>query len=147
MTLTLVASGGVADYADTSGLQQQIASVAGVSPGAVAITVEAASVLITATIAAEEDVTVASISAALSSSLPTAAAASTLLGITIQADPTIHVAGAPPASPASSPAPVPAATPEPPPVDAPPASPDLDAGADVPAADDPTGAIIGGASW
>ena len=145
--LTLVASGSVTDYSDTSGLQRQIADVAGVSLSAVFITVEAASVLIHATIAAEGNATFASISVALGSSLPTAAAASALLGITIEADPTIQVAGAPPASPASSPAPVPAATPEPPPVDAPPASPDLNSGADVPAADDPTGAIIGGASW
>jgi hypothetical protein len=50
VVLMLTASGSVNDYANTSGLQSSIAEAAGVSSGAVAIRVEAASVRITALI-------------------------------------------------------------------------------------------------
>ena len=49
--LTLTASGDVSDYSDTSSLQQGIATAAGVDASLVTISVTAASVIITATIA------------------------------------------------------------------------------------------------
>ena len=60
-----MASGVVSDYADTTGLQQKIATLVGVSFEAVAITVVSASVNITATIAVDESTTVAAVRAAL----------------------------------------------------------------------------------
>merc|ERR1712195_21413 len=51
VVLILAASGSVSDYADTSSIQSKVAKLAGVDASAVTITVAAASVIITATIA------------------------------------------------------------------------------------------------
>ena len=57
--LTLTVSGSVSDYSDTSGLQQSVAAAAEVNESFVNISVAAASVIITATIAVPESTTVA----------------------------------------------------------------------------------------
>jgi len=88
--LTLTASGSVGDYSDTTALRRAIAASAGVAPSSTVITVEAASVIITATITVPAS-SAASVQASLSSSLGTAAAASTALGITVESDPTVTI--------------------------------------------------------
>ena len=84
--LQLLASGSVGDYSDTSGLQQSIATAAGVDKSLVTIQVTAASVLITATIAVPAAKTATAVHAVLSSSLGTGSAAdvSTALGISVE---------------------------------------------------------------
>ena len=100
MVLTITASGSVSDYDDISSLRCSISSVAGVDPSAVTITVAAASVLITAIIAVPTSTTTAAVQTSLSSSLGTAATASTALGVTVESVPTITVvATQPPDSP------------------------------------------------
>ena len=94
--LTLTARGVVGDYADTSSLRHKIGTAAGVDSSLVSISVVAASVLITATIAVPAHTNVAAVQDALSSALPTAAAASTALGITVESMPVIHLEGLPP---------------------------------------------------
>jgi len=89
VTLTLRASGSVADYSDTSGLKAKVASAAGVSASDVEITVSAASVLITAAINVPSSTTATAVSASLSTKLNSADAASTELGITVEAIPTV----------------------------------------------------------
>jgi len=89
VTLTLRASGSVADYSDTSDLKAKVASAAGVSASDVEITVSAASVLITAVINVPSSTTAAAVSASLSTKLNSADAASTELGITVEAIPTV----------------------------------------------------------
>ena len=91
--LTLTASGSVSDYSDNdkSSLQQKVATAAGVDKSLVTISVAAASVLITATIAVPATTTAAAIRTSLSSSLGTADTASAALGITVESDPTIAV--------------------------------------------------------
>ena len=84
VVLTLTASGSVSDFSDTSSLQQKIATAAGVDT----IRVAAASVIITATIAVPAGTTAVAVQGTLSSSLGTAAAASELLGITVESAPT-----------------------------------------------------------
>ena len=84
MVLTLVASGSVGDYSDTSDLQGKIAAAAGVPKPAVTISVVAASVRITATIAVPASTTTAAVDTSLTSTLGNAAAASTALGITVE---------------------------------------------------------------
>ena len=106
VVLTLIASGVVSDYADTSGLQQKVATAAGVSKSLVSITVTAGSVLITATIAVPATTTATAVQASLASALGTTADASTALGITVETVPTLTVA-----SPPSSPPPLGAAPP------------------------------------
>ena len=90
--LTLTASGSVSDYSDTTALRRSIAATAGVDPSSTVITVEAASAIITATITVPAS-SAASVQALLSSSLGTAAAASTALGITVELDPTVTGGG------------------------------------------------------
>ena len=85
----MTASGSVSDYADTSNLQTRIAQLAGVDASFVALRVEAASVLIIATITVPATFTASTVQAALSSSLTTAEAASSALGITVETTPTI----------------------------------------------------------
>ena len=85
----MTASGSVSDYADTSNLQIRIAQLAGVDASFVALRVEAASVLIIATITVPATNTASTVQAALSSSLTTAEAASSALGITVETTPTI----------------------------------------------------------
>ena len=87
--LTLTASGVVSDYLDTLSLQQGIATAAGVHKSLVTISVAAASVRITATIAVPAYTTAYVLQALLSSSLGTADAASTALGVTVEEVPTI----------------------------------------------------------
>jgi len=91
VVLTLTASGSVSDYADTSGLQQTFATAAGVEPSAVTITVESASVIITATIAVPATESPAMVSIALGQKFGTAADATKNLGITVESAPTFHI--------------------------------------------------------
>ena len=103
--LTLTAAGSVSDYEDTSSLQQNVATAAGVDTSLVTIEVSAASVIITATIAVLASTTAAAVQASLSSTLGIAAessaAPSTALGVTVLTVPTITIAvgGAPSSAP------------------------------------------------
>ena len=90
--LTLTASGDVSDYSDTSTLQTRVAELAGVDASLVSISVAAASVIITATIAVPASTTASAVQSALASELSSAAAASTALGITVEGTPTIVLA-------------------------------------------------------
>ena len=72
-------------------MQQKVATAAGVDKSLVTIQVTAASVRITATIAVPISKTADEVKASLSSSLGTAAAASTALGITVEEMPTITI--------------------------------------------------------
>ena len=98
VVLTLMASGSVSDYSDTSDLRDSIAANAGVDAASVSIRVAAASVIITATIAVPASTTPTAVQATLSSTLGTAAAASAALGITVESDPSMTE------SPATTPA-------------------------------------------
>ena len=89
VTLALQASGSVADYSDTSDLKAKVASAAGVGASDVEITVSAASVLITAVIDVPSSTTAAAVSVLLSTKLNSVDAASTALGITVEAVPTV----------------------------------------------------------
>ena len=95
VVLTLTASGSVSDYTDSdkSSLQEKVANVAGVDKSLVTINVTAASVRITATIAVPESMDANQVKNSLSSSLGTADAASTALGITVEEVPTIIIIG------------------------------------------------------
>jgi hypothetical protein len=91
VTLALQASGSVADYSDTSDLKAKVASAAGVGASDVEITVSAASVLITAVIDVPSSTTAAAVSVLLSTKLNSVDAASTALGITVEAVPTVVI--------------------------------------------------------
>ena len=91
VVLTLMASGSVSDYLDTSSLQQSVAAAAGVDKSLVTISVAAASVIITASIAVPASTTAAAVQASLSSKLATVEAASTVLGVTVESVPTIAI--------------------------------------------------------
>ena len=108
--LTLTASGSVSDYSnnDKSSLQQGVATAAGVDKSLVTIAITAGSVLITATIAVPTSTTAAAMQTSLSSTLNSAADASTALGVTVEAVPTVTVTS-PPALPLSSALPPPQA--------------------------------------
>ena len=100
VVLTLTASGAVSDYADTSDLQQTFATAAGVDTSAVTITVESASVIITATIAVPASVPVASVLITLHQKFGTASAATENLGIPVESAPILEVVDiAPPPAP------------------------------------------------
>ena len=108
--LTVTVRGSVSDYANTSILQQiiaRIATAAGVEASAVIISVAAASVIITATIEVPTTTTAATVQARLSTSLATAAAASDVLGIPVEAVPVVLIANPPsqPPLPPSQPPP------------------------------------------
>jgi hypothetical protein len=108
VVLTLVASGIVSDYSDTSSLEQKIATAAGVDKSLVTISVAAASVIITANIAVPAAVTAISVQILISANLPSADAASKRLDITIVGMPLIEIieiTSSPPPSPAFSQAP------------------------------------------
>ena len=123
--LTLTASGSVSDYSDSdkSSLQQKVADAAGVDKSLVTIRVAAASVRVTATIAVPTSMTADEVQTSLSSTLGTADAASTALGLTVEEVPTSAVALAePPSTPPPSPLPL---SPSPPPSTPPPGSDDL----------------------
>jgi len=72
-------------------LQQSVANAAGVDKSLVTINVAAASVIITATIAVPASTTAAALQTTLDSTLGTAVAASTALGITVENAPTVAV--------------------------------------------------------
>ena len=118
--LTLVASGTVSDYSDSdkSGLQENIAAIAGVDKSFVTIDVAAGSVRITATIAVPTSTTAAAVAASLRSSIGTAAAASEALGVevTSEQEPTgrgaITVLAPPSLPPPLGPPPTPPALPQ-----------------------------------
>ena len=95
VVLTLTASGSVNDFSDNDklSLQQWVADAAGVDKSLVTINVTAASVRITATIAVPESMDANQVKNSLSSSLGTADAASTALGITVEEVPTIIIIG------------------------------------------------------
>ena len=97
--LSLVASGELNDFSDTSSLRQRVADAAGVDTSLVTITVAAASVRITAIIVVPASTTVSALQASLSTSLGTAAAATTQLGIAVEAVPIIEIASPPPPPP------------------------------------------------
>ena len=105
VVLTMTASGSVADYADTSSLRQNIADAAGVDAALVTVSIAAASVIITASIAVPASTTAAAVQTSLSSSLASAATASAALGITVQATPSVAIASPPPPPPPSMPPP------------------------------------------
>jgi hypothetical protein len=90
IVLTLMASGSVSDYSDTSALRRAIAASAGVAPSSTVITVAPASVIITATITVPAS-SAASVLTLVSSTLGTAADASAALGITVESDPTVAI--------------------------------------------------------
>jgi hypothetical protein len=114
--LTLIASGTVSDYSDSdkSVLQENIAAIAGVDKSFVTIDVAAGSVRITATIAVPASLTLDVVETSLSSTLGTADAASTALGVTVEEAPTITIAVADPLLPPPS-FPPPPSSPSPPP--------------------------------
>jgi len=110
VTLTMQASGSVSDYADTNSLKASIGAAACTSlqtgkdckplvsggglkdyDSAIAVTITAASVIITAVITASSNSAAAELSDSLKRVLTTAEAASTLLGITVEATPTVVV--------------------------------------------------------
>ena len=95
--LTLTASGSVSEYSDDdkSSLQQKVASAAGVDRSLVTISVAAASVRITATIAVPASTTADVLQTLLSFSFGTADAASTALGVAVEEVPTIPFDEAP----------------------------------------------------
>ena len=105
--LTVTASGSVSDYANTSTLQESIATAADLEASAVIISVAAASVIITATIEVPTTTTAATVQARLSTSLATAAGASDVLGIPVEAVPVVLIANPPsqPPLPPSQPPP------------------------------------------
>ena len=100
VVLTLTASGSVSDYADTSRLQQRVATAGGIDKSLVTISVAAASVIITATITVPAS-TAAEVLNSLTSALSTAATASDVLGIPVESVPTVAVASS--ASPKEAP--------------------------------------------
>ena len=92
--LTLTASGSVSDYSDNdkSSLQQKVAKAAGVDKSLVTISVAAASVRITATIAVPASKTADQVQTSLSSTLGTTNEDATIaLGVTVEEVPTITV--------------------------------------------------------
>jgi hypothetical protein len=93
----MTASGSVNDFDETkkTSLRTSIAKVGRVDASAVTVTVAAASVLITATIAVPASTTAAAVQTSLSSTLGTAADASAALGVTVLSVPTIVVAEPP----------------------------------------------------
>ena len=97
--LTLTASGSVSDYSDTSSLQQRVAAAAGIDKSLVTISVAAASVIITASIAVPASTTATAVQTSLSSNLATTEAASNALGVTVESVPTIAMASSPPPPP------------------------------------------------
>ena len=93
VVLRLVASGNVDDYPSSlqSELQQKVATAAGVDQSRVTISVEAASVIIIATITVPASTTAIAMKTTLFSSLGTADKASAALGITVESDPTFEI--------------------------------------------------------
>jgi len=95
VTLEVVASGSIDDYANTSDLQARLAAAADVPPGAVVVRVSAASVRISATISPVSGTTAAGIEARLLRSAGNAGAASDTLGLAVEGTPTIAMEGMP----------------------------------------------------
>ena len=88
--LTLSISGSISDFSDNDKLelQQKVAEAAGVDKSLVAIRVAAASMRVTAIIAVPASMTADEVQTSLSSTLGTADAASTALGLTVEEVPT-----------------------------------------------------------
>ena len=85
-----MASGVVSDYTDTTNLRQNIATAAGVDDASlVTISVAAASVIITASIAVPASTSPAAVQTSLASSLGTTKDATAALGITVESEPSI----------------------------------------------------------
>eukprot|EP00966_Prymnesium_polylepis_P003863 88282-Prymnesium_polylepis.1 len=84
ITVTVRAAGSIGDYEDTSQLQARFAFAAGVNPSHVAITVVAASVLITAKISIPTSNTAGSVMDSLNANLGSASVATSTLGITVE---------------------------------------------------------------
>jgi len=114
VVLTLTASGSIGDYSDTSSLQQNVATAAGIDRSLVVISVAAASVRITATLAVPASTTAASVQNSLSSSLGTADDATAALGVTVESVPTVEVASPLPQLPPPTGPPPPPPPPPPP---------------------------------
>ena len=110
-----MASGSVDDYQNTTAIQTKVAQLAGVSIEWVSIEVSPGSVVITATIAVPPSTTAEAVQSSLSSRLPTAATASTELGVTAEQTPTVVVAAPPPSPPMPMPPPPVTPLPMPPP--------------------------------
>jgi len=89
----MTASDSVSDFDETrkTSLRALIAAAGSVDASAVTVTVAAASVLITASIAVPASTTAAAVQTSLSSALGTAAAASAALGVTVVSIPTIVI--------------------------------------------------------
>lgn len=113
--LSLVASGSVDDYQNTTSIRSKVAQLAGVSTEWVSIEVSPGSVVITATIAVPPSTTAEAVQSSLSSRLPTAATASAELGVTAEQTPTVVVAAPPPSPPMPTPPPPVTPLPMPPP--------------------------------
>ena len=114
VVLTLVTSGSVSDYSNTSSLRQTIATAAGVNKEDVQISVAAASVVITATISVPAATTASAVQSSLSSTLGvTAESASTALDVIVESTPTVAIVLLPstPPPPATPPRPRPPASP------------------------------------
>ena len=128
IVLQFFASGSVSDYANTTSLASSIAGIAGVDPLDVTITVTGGSVIITATIATPGYTTTAAVESSLTSSLSTAADASTALSLTVESTPYFIFADGswrppPPPSPPFAPPPPPPPPPSPSPPPSPPSPP------------------------
>jgi len=89
VTVVVVASGSVNDYEDTTDLQNRFAIAADVPPGAVVVSVSAASVRIVATISPVSGTTASSVETRMRTYVGTAADASATLGFAVATDPTI----------------------------------------------------------
>jgi len=89
VTVAVVASGSVNDYEDTTDLQNRFAVAANVPPGAVVVSVSAASVRIVATISPVSGTTASSVKTRMRTYVGTAADASVTLGVAVATDPTI----------------------------------------------------------
>ena len=104
--MRLVVAGELLDYTDSvqQKLQQQIAAAAGVNASAVALTLAAGSVVITATVYVPGGMAFTSVVAGLAASFSSMVTASALLGITVTSDPDIFGSSpSPPPSPAPPP--------------------------------------------
>lgn len=113
MSVSLVAAGDVAEFTDAAqiDLRGAIAAAAGVQTSQVSLAVEAGSVRLAFGVWANDAASAASVRASLVSSLGTAAAASGLLGITVESTPLLVLVGSLVAADSSPPMPPPAPLP------------------------------------
>ena len=113
VSVSLVAAGDVAEFTDAAqiDLRGTIAAAAGVETSQVSLAVEAGSVRLAFGVWANDAASAASVRASLASSLGTAAAASGLLGITVESTPLLVLVGSLVAADSSPPMPPPAPLP------------------------------------